>query len=167
MHHINDPSLSIGFHLDIYHSHQCIFIVHQSSINQLLDINQWHQSNQTIYINDTWSNNLPNNQTIGIKDKPLASMTNHWNQWQHDPTISPFGIDGNTNIDVNSNYQYWCHHVEKACSTSIVNVTISPHQSLPISRHQSHQCDYISPFNINGKGPCSSWGCSPYLVAIV
>ena len=26
---------------------------------------------------------------------------------------------------------YWCQHVDTACSTSIVNVTISPHQSLP------------------------------------
>ena len=30
----------------------------------------------------------------------------------------------------------------------------------PINRHQSHQCDYLSPFDINGKGPFSSWGCS-------
>ena len=74
--------------------------------------------------------------TISQVIKPLASMTNHWHQWQHDPTISPFGIDGNTNIDVNTNYQtpitnYWCQHVDKACSTSIVNVTNSPYQSLP------------------------------------
>jgi len=65
MHHTNDPSLSIGFHLDIYHSHQ------GNHINQLLDINQWHQSNQTIYINDIWSNNLPNNQTIVINDNMI------------------------------------------------------------------------------------------------
>jgi hypothetical protein len=31
-----------------------------------------------------------------------------------------------------------------------------------INRHQTHQCDYLSPFDINGKGPFSSWGCSPY-----
>jgi hypothetical protein len=43
--------------------------------------------------------------TISQVIKPLASMTNHWHQLQHDPTISPFGIDGNTNIDVNTNYQ--------------------------------------------------------------
>jgi hypothetical protein len=80
MHHINDPSLSIGFHLDIYHSHQehhindpslsigfhlDIYHPHQGHhINQLLDINQTKpftsmiydstisQTNQTIYIND-------------------------------------------------------------------------------------------------------------------
>jgi hypothetical protein len=41
MHHINDPYLSIGFHFEIYQSHegQYIYIVHQYSINQLLDIN--------------------------------------------------------------------------------------------------------------------------------
>jgi hypothetical protein len=33
----------------------------------------------------------------------------------------------------------------------------------PINRHQSHQCDYLSPFDINGKGSFSSWGCSPCL----
>jgi hypothetical protein len=33
----------------------------------------------------------------------------------------------------------------------------------PINRHQTHQCDYLSPFDINGKGPFSSWGFSPYL----
>ena len=66
MHHINDPSLSIGFHFEIYQSHQgqYIYIVHQSSINQLLDIN------------DIWSNNLPNNQTIGINDN-MIQQRNH------------------------------------------------------------------------------------------
>ena len=100
----------LKFPLDIYHSHQgqYIYIIHQSSINLSFDIDQSLDINQS----------------------------NHWHQWQHDPTISPFGIDGNTNIDFNTNYQtpitnYWCQHVDKACSTSIVNVTISPYQSLP------------------------------------
>jgi hypothetical protein len=35
--------------------------------------------------------------------------------------------------------------------------------SLPINNHKSHQCYYLSPFEINGKGPFSSWGCSPCL----
>jgi hypothetical protein len=26
-----------------------------------------------------------------------------------------------------------------------------------------HQCDYLSPFEINGKGYFYPWGCSPYL----
>jgi hypothetical protein len=75
-HHINDPSLSIGFHLDIYHSHQCIYIVHQSSINQLLDINQTKPFASMTYDPTIF----PNNQTIGINDNmiqqspPLALM---------------------------------------------------------------------------------------------
>ena len=35
--------------------------------------------------------------------------------------------------------------------------------SLHINNHQSHQCDYLSHFDINGKGSFSSWGCSPCL----
>jgi hypothetical protein len=101
--------------------------------------------------------------TISQVIKPLASMTNHWHQWQHDPTIFPFGIDGNTNIDVNTNYQilmstcrYDMFYINSQCD--YLSTSISP-----INRHQSHQCDYLSPFDINGKGPFSSWGCSPYL----
>jgi hypothetical protein len=64
-HHINDPSLSIGFHLDIYHSHQGNHInVHQSSINQLLDINQTKPFTSMTY-----------DPTISEMIKPLASMT--------------------------------------------------------------------------------------------
>jgi hypothetical protein len=44
MHHINDPSLSIGFHLDIYHSHQGHHINDPSlSIGFHLDIYHSHQ----------------------------------------------------------------------------------------------------------------------------
>jgi hypothetical protein len=70
MDHINDPSLSIGFHFDIYHSHQgkYIYIVHQSSINQLLDINQWHQSIKPFA-------SMTHDPTISHIIKPLASMT--------------------------------------------------------------------------------------------
>ena len=101
-----DPSSSM-------HSHQGQYILHyinHQSINPLTSINHL-----------TSINNI--------------NQSNHWHQWQHDPTISPFGIDGNTNIDVNTNYQllmstpitnYWCQHVDKECSTSIVNVNISP-----------------------------------------
>ena len=126
-----DPSLSIGFHFDIYHSHK-------SSINQLLNINQ------SICINDTWSNNLPNNQTIGIND----------NMIQQYPPLALKEIPTLMSTPITN---YWCQHVDKACSTLIVNVTFSPHQYFPINRHQSHQCDYLSPFDINGKGPFSSW----------
>ena len=75
---INDPSLSIGFHLNIYHSHQCIYIVHQSSINQLLDINQWHQSNQTKPFTS-----MTYDPTISQIIKPLASMTTWSNNSCH------------------------------------------------------------------------------------
>ena len=37
--------------------------------------------------------------------------------------------------------------------------------SLPNNNHQSHQCDYLSHFDINDKGPFSSWGRSPRLNA--
>jgi hypothetical protein len=57
-HHINDPSLSIGFHVDIYHSHQ------GNHINQLLDINQTKPFSSMTY-----------DPTISKIIKPLASMT--------------------------------------------------------------------------------------------
>jgi hypothetical protein len=72
-HHINDPYLSIGFHLDIYHSHQghrindpCL------SIGFHLDI---YHSHQCIYIFHQSSINEIN------QTKPFASM-------MYDPTIS-------------------------------------------------------------------------------
>jgi hypothetical protein len=68
-HHINDPSLSIGFHLDIYHSHQGHHINHP--INQLLDINQF--DNQSIQIKPFAS--MTYDPTISQIIKPLASMT--------------------------------------------------------------------------------------------
>jgi hypothetical protein len=74
MHHSNDPSLSIGFHLDIYHSHQghhindpslSIYHSHQGHhINQLLDINQTKPFTSMTY-----------DPTISQIIKPLASMT--------------------------------------------------------------------------------------------
>jgi hypothetical protein len=83
MHHINDPYLPIGFHLDIYHSHQGhhpslsigfhLDIYHSLQghhINQLLDINQLHPltSIQTI-------TSMTYDPTISQIIKPLASMT--------------------------------------------------------------------------------------------
>ena len=106
IHHINDLYLSIGFHFDIYHSHKglYLYIVHQSSINQSFDINQSLDINQS----------------------------NHWHQWQHDTTIPPFGIDGNTNIDVNTNYQL----LMSTCRYDMLYI--------------NSQCDYFSPsININ------------------
>ena len=79
-------------------------ILHQSSINQSFDINQSLDINQS----------------------------NHCYQWQHDPTISPFGIDGNTNIDVNTNYQL----LMSTCRYKMLYI--------------NSQCDYLSPsININ------------------
>jgi hypothetical protein len=75
-HHINDISLSIGFHLDTYHSHQGHHINDPSlSIGLHLDI---YHSHQCIFIVHQSSINqlLDINQT-----KPFASMT-------YDPTIS-------------------------------------------------------------------------------
>jgi len=140
MHHINDPSLSICFHFDIYNSHQG-----QLSINQLLDINQSNHLHQ-------WHMIQQSPKTIGIND----------NMIQQSPPWALMAIPTLMSTPISN---CWFQHVDKACSTSIFNVTISPHQSLPINRHQSHQCDYLSPFDINGKGPFSSWGCSPYLSA--
>jgi hypothetical protein len=76
MHHINDLFLSIGFHFDIYHSHQGQFIIyndnsttnkdyqsihHLTSINQTIGINE---NMQTIGINE-------NMQTVGINDNMI------------------------------------------------------------------------------------------------
>ena len=123
-----DPSSSMQSHQGkciLYYINQSI-IWHQSIT--------WHQSmtsiNQTICINDTWSNNLPNNQTIGIND----------NMIQQSPPLALMAIPTLMSTPITN---YWCQHVDMACSTSIVNVTISPHQSLPINQHQSHQCDYL------------------------
>jgi hypothetical protein len=118
------------------HSHQgqyILYYINHQSINPLTSINHLTSINQTIGIND--------------------------NMIQQ----SPFGIDGNTNIDVNTNYQllmstcrYIMFYINSQCD--YLSTSISP-----INRHQTHQCDYLSPFDINGKGPFSSWGCSPYL----
>ena len=70
-----DPYLSIGFHLT--------FII-------LIKDNTYTLHQSSI------------NHLTSIND---INQSNHWHQWQHDPTIFPFGIDGNTNIDVNTNYQ--------------------------------------------------------------
>ena len=99
MHHINDPFSLIGFHLT------SIILIKENTYYITSIINQsilWHQS-------ITW------NQSI-----------NHWHQWQHDPTISPFGIDGNTNIDVNTNYQL----LMSTCRGGILYI--------------NSQCDYLS-----------------------
>jgi hypothetical protein len=88
------------------HSHKGQYISHyinHQSINPLASINHLTSINQTIGINDNMSQQSP----------PLALMAI--------PTLMSTPI---TN--------YICQHVDKACSTSIVNVTISP------------KCDYLS-----------------------
>jgi hypothetical protein len=82
MHHINDNIYIDWFPLEIYHYHQGKNILHY--IN--------HQSIHPM----TLINHL-----TSIND---INQSNHWHQLQHDPTISPFGIDGNTNIDINNNH---------------------------------------------------------------
>ena len=83
-----DPYSSIGFHFDIYHSHQGQYI---SIINQLIT---WHQSIKPfasmtydptisqiikpLASMTTWSNNLPNNQTIGINDNMIQQLILYW-----------------------------------------------------------------------------------------
>ena len=134
-------------------THWSIFIKGIISINYLTLINDINQTKPFT--------SMTYDPTISQIIKPLASMTNHWHQWQHDPTISPFGIDGNTNIDVNSNNQLLmstCRQdtffINSKCD--YLSTSISP-----INRHQSHQCDYLSTFDINGKGPFSSLGLLP------
>jgi hypothetical protein len=80
MHHINDPSLSIGFHLYIYHSHQGHHINDPSlSIGFHLDIyhsHQGHHINQLLDINPTKPfSSMTYDPTISQIIKPLASMT--------------------------------------------------------------------------------------------
>ena len=99
-------------------THWSIFIYayeYDSSWHQSIDIkvNTWSINH---YINILWQDIVP-----------LTSIL--WHQWQHDPTISPFGIDGNTNIDVNTNH--WWKHVDMAflfinSHLNHINVTISP-----------------------------------------
>ena len=87
------------------HSHQgqyILYYINHQSINPLTSINHLTSINQTIGINDNMIQQSP----------PLALMAI--------PTLMSTPI---TN--------YWCQHVDTSCSTSIVNVTISPHQSLP------------------------------------
>jgi hypothetical protein len=77
MHHSNDPSLSTGFHLDIYHSHQGH---HPSlSVGFHLDIYhslKGHRINQLIDINQTKPfTSMTYDPTISQLIKPLASMT--------------------------------------------------------------------------------------------
>ena len=55
---------------------------------------------------------------------------------------------------------YWCQHVDKACSLSIVNVTISPHQSLP-SIDINHINVIISPPLTSMEKGHSPLGASP------
>ena len=120
-----------------------------SIINQSIT---WYESNQTICINDIWSNNLPNNQTNCINE----------NMIQQSPSLALTAIPTLMSTPITN---YWCQHVDKACSSSMVNVTISPHQSLPSIDINHINVIYLSPFDINGKGPFSSWGCSPCLVS--
>ena len=83
----------------------------------------WKHIDQSIEKND-------NTYFINILWQDIVPLTSiFWHQWQHDPTISPFGIDGNTNIDVNTNH--WWKHVDKAffyinSHLNHINVTISP-----------------------------------------
>ena len=87
------------------HSHQgqhILYYINHQSINPLTSINHLTSINQTIGINDNMIQQSP----------PLALMAI--------PTLMSTPI---TN--------YWCQHVDTSCSTSIVNVIISPHQSLP------------------------------------
>jgi hypothetical protein len=80
-HHINDPSLSIGFHLDIYHSHQGHHINDPSlSIGFHLDIYHSHQGHIQLFINHQSINYLTSINDIN-QTKPFTSMT-------YDPTIS-------------------------------------------------------------------------------
>ena len=67
----------------------------------------------TLFINDfTWNPFIYNNDDtyfINILWQDIVPLTSIlWHQWQHDLEISPFGIDGNTNIDVNTNH-WWKH----------------------------------------------------------
>ena len=137
-----------------------IFIMYQWQLIDPSSSMHSHQGQYILYYIDHQSINplTSINHLTSIND---INQSNHWHQWQHDPTISPFGIDGNTNIDVNTNYQllistcrYSMFYINSQCD--YLSTSISP-----INRHQSHQCDYLSPFDINGKGPFSSWGCSP------
>ena len=57
-------------------------------------------------------------QAIGIND----------NMIQQSPSLTLMAIPTLMSTPITN---YWCQHVDTACSTSIFNVTISPHQSLP------------------------------------
>ena len=101
-----DPSSSYQWQLidtsSSMHSHQwqyILYYINHQSINRLKSINHLTSINQTIGINDNMIQQSP----------PLALMTI--------PTLMSTPI---TN--------YWCQHVDKACSTLVVNVTIFPHQ---------------------------------------
>ena len=84
--------------------------IHDPSIK----LNSWSINH---YINILWQDVVP-----------LTSIL--WHQWKHDPTISPFGIDGNTNIDVNTNN--WWQHVDKALLYINRNSITSMWLSLPL-----------------------------------
>ena len=104
-----------------------IFIMYQW---QLIDPSSSMHSHQgkyiLYYINNQSIYQFDINQSLDI------NQSNHWHQWQHDPTISPFGIDGNTNIDVNTNYQL----LMSTCRYNMLYI--------------NSQCDYLSPsININ------------------
>jgi hypothetical protein len=122
--YINDNT-SIHLHLcmksyvndnKLIHLHLCMTSYdYDSTWHQSIDIkdNTWSINH---YINILWQDIVPSTSIL-------------WHQWQHDPTISPFGIDGNTNIDVNTNN--WWQHVDKALlfinsHLNHINVTICP-----------------------------------------
>ena len=86
--------------------HRSIFIMYQWQFIDPSSSYQWklidqsssmhsHQGQYILhYINHQSINPLASiNHLISIND---INQSNHWHQWQHDPTISPFGIDGNT-----------------------------------------------------------------------
>ena len=82
----------------------------------------WHQSFDINYINDNIGHQL-------IHQWYYDKTSTLWHQWKHNATISPFDIDGNTNIDVNTNH--WWKHVDMEIlfinsHLNHINVTISP-----------------------------------------